>query len=315
MAMPPEGATVDEARPLAGSAADPAAHGLHRRFLWTRPEVALWDARWDRAVHPATRAGSPRLPAFVLMREGAYLKTVGRARAIGSPTQVTLYDSDREFVVSHPSGEHTAGTTFIVDPGFLAVLWSDIRGGRLDDPRRPFDRLGAPLSSRTHLLYRVLVRYLETEPTPDPLLVDDAVFGLVRRVVRDLPGEPPRRSLAPSRIRARVAELQVYLAEHSARRVTLAELGALVDCSPEYVSRVFAQEAGMPLSRYVARLRVTRAVDRILQGATSLTDVALDSGFASHSHFTARFTREFGMAPSLVREGSAAERVRRVLGE
>jgi hypothetical protein len=95
---------VEQAR----AARAPGPLGLERRFLWVRPEIALWDAAWDRAIHAADRVSTPTIPCFVLMRHGAYVKAVGRERAVGNPNHITLYDCDREVAVSHPSGDRTA---------------------------------------------------------------------------------------------------------------------------------------------------------------------------------------------------------------
>ncbi len=304
---------MDLARQVAG--ARPEAGGLDRRVLWARPDVVLWDAAWDPARHADARTGQATIPAFVLLREGAYAKRVGRDVAIGGPGTVTLYDAGVEVLVTHPAGGRTRGTTFLLDPELAARLRRDAGGAAARDPAAPFGRLAAPVTARTYLLYRALVRWLETDPAPDALLAEEAVLALIRRVMRGLPdahGARDRRPPTP-RERERVAAIQEHVAAHADRAVSLAELGARFDCAPEYVSRVFARVAGVPLSRWVARLRLARAVERILDGAPNLADVALDAGFAHHSHLTATFAREIGMPPSALRSASARERVRRVL--
>jgi AraC-like DNA-binding protein len=230
-----------------------------------------------------------------------YVKSVGRESALGGVNQVTLYDCDLDVTVTHPRGDHTAGTTFLLDPEFLASLVSGVAGLEVADARVPFRRLAAPVSPGTHLIYRALVRLLTDEPRPDPLVVDDALFALVRRVLRELPAARPSRRRAPARLRRRVPEMQAYVEARAHRAVSLAELGRFFGCSPEYVSRIFAEEVGVPLSRYVLRLRMHRAVERILDGAASLSDVALETGFASHSHLCTAMRREMGLAPGQLR--------------
>ena len=44
-----------------------------------------------------------------------------------------------------------------------------------------------------------------------------------------------------------------------------------------------------------------QALDAVLDGGDDLTTIALEAGFSSHSHFTARFRRAFGCAPSAPR--------------
>jgi AraC family transcriptional regulator len=46
------------------------------------------------------------------------------------------------------------------------------------------------------------------------------------------------------------------------------------------------------------RTRLRAALDRVVGGDGELTAIALDAGFASHSHFTARFRALFGVTPA-----------------
>ena len=61
---------------------------------------------------------------------------------------------------------------------------------------------------------------------------------------------------------------------------------------------------GIPLHRYLTQLRLARALVE-LPHAADLTALALDLGFSSHSHFTARFRALFGLTPTDVRRGAS----------
>ncbi|WP_348652834.1 AraC family transcriptional regulator [Polyangium sp. y55x31] len=52
---------------------------------------------------------------------------------------------------------------------------------------------------------------------------------------------------------------------------------------------------------------------RLLGGARDLTALALDLGFADHSHFTNAFRREFGCSPSAVRRLLERPSARKIL--
>jgi AraC-like DNA-binding protein len=74
-----------------------------------------------------------------------------------------------------------------------------------------------------------------------------------------------------------------------------------VHASPFHLARVFRERAGVPIHRYLTRLRLRAAIERLADGADDLTALALDLGFSSHGHFTDTFRREFGRTPSDVR--------------
>ena len=56
--------------------------------------------------------------------------------------------------------------------------------------------------------------------------------------------------------------------------------------------------------KYQTRLRLSRALLE-LPTCASLTELALDLGFSSHSHFTTTFKAAFGISPSLFRADHA----------
>jgi transcriptional regulator GlxA family with amidase domain len=55
----------------------------------------------------------------------------------------------------------------------------------------------------------------------------------------------------------------------------------------------------------VQRLRLGAAVHSLLESGHPVTRIALDSGFASHSHLTASCTRSMGLAPTEIRRLAA----------
>lgn len=80
-------------------------------------------------------------------------------------------------------------------------------------------------------------------------------------------------------------------------RRTLPEWGAEVGTSPRTLLRRFEKEAGMSLRAWRHRLRLFRAVEWLGAGRT-VTEVALDLGYASPSAFTYMFRTEMGCSPT-----------------
>jgi AraC-like DNA-binding protein len=57
---------------------------------------------------------------------------------------------------------------------------------------------------------------------------------------------------------------------------------------------------------WLLRLRLHTSLERVAEPRSDLTVIALDFGFASHSHFTAAFRRTFGLTPSALRRRARA---------
>lgn len=102
------------------------------------------------------------------------------------------------------------------------------------------------------------------------------------------------RSLALAR---KVKELLVS----SDEPLSLTRIGRIVGASPAYLTDLFRRTEGMPIYRYQTRLRLARALNR-LAATDDITDLALELGFSSHSHFSSAFRRTFGLTPSAHRD-------------
>jgi AraC family transcriptional regulator len=57
----------------------------------------------------------------------------------------------------------------------------------------------------------------------------------------------------------------------------------------------FRAQTGLSPHRYIMRLRLSRAKRLMRNGSLTLLDIALESGFASHAHFTHAFRQHFGL--------------------
>ena len=86
--------------------------------------------------------------------------------------------------------------------------------------------------------------------------------------------------------------------------LSLCALSHAVSLSPFTLCRAFRARTGQTLTRYRDEVGLRLALDRLRDPAVDLTDLALDLGYASHSHFTARFRRRFGIVPSAARARS-----------
>jgi AraC-like DNA-binding protein len=87
----------------------------------------------------------------------------------------------------------------------------------------------------------------------------------------------------------------------------IAKLANIANLSPFHLCHIFRQMVGTSIYDYVLQERLAQTLDSVLDGGDDLTAIALDAGFASHSHFTARFRRFFGCTPTALRRTATAE--------
>ena len=71
-----------------------------------------------------------------------------------------------------------------------------------------------------------------------------------------------------------------------------------VGVSPHHLSRKVGAQTGATLQRHLRRLRVERACEALDSGRMNVTEVALEVGYQSLSHFAKAFREETGSTPS-----------------
>jgi AraC-like DNA-binding protein len=79
----------------------------------------------------------------------------------------------------------------------------------------------------------------------------------------------------------------------------LEALGRQVGCSHFYLSRTFTAETGRTISQYLRDLRMERAAKLLREGKLNVTQVAMEVGYSSPSHFSTAFHAAFGCCPGL----------------
>jgi AraC family transcriptional regulator len=105
--------------------------------------------------------------------------------------------------------------------------------------------------------------------------------------------------------RDRVEKVIQILRENMEEPPALEEIGRRVACSPYYLSRTFSQETGMTIPQYLRRIRMEKAAELLRTGRYNVTEVALEVGYNSLSHFSQAFCQTMGSCPAIfqAREG------------
>lgn len=94
-----------------------------------------------------------------------------------------------------------------------------------------------------------------------------------------------------------------YVDAHLASDIRLSELAALTGLPMDTFARRFRASVGQPPYRYVLGRRVERAGQLLRETDTSISVVALATGFSSQSHLTSVFKHLTGTTPRAYRRG------------
>jgi AraC family transcriptional regulator len=92
-----------------------------------------------------------------------------------------------------------------------------------------------------------------------------------------------------------------YIDAHLSEDISLDDLAREAGLSSYHFGKTFKASLGVPPCRYVTERRIHRAKELLLGGHGSITEIAHDLGFSSHSHFTDVFRKTTGATPSQFR--------------
>jgi len=227
---------------------------------------------------------------LVFPYRGIFVRHVGRDDAVAESNQVLFFNPHEAYQVSHPVVGGDACLDLRLSEDTLhelapAELLQRGTTSFLMQRRRVDPRAQALVALLRHSLQRGVAELLEAETL---------ALTLVRRAL----GERTSHAAGASHGRRKLVDrAKLVMASDLARRWTLAEIASEVGVSPVYLTQVFAQVEAVPLYRYQLRLRLARALD-LLGDYDDLTQLGLELGFSSHSHFSAAFRQAYGRTPA-----------------
>ncbi|MFJ3224769.1 helix-turn-helix domain-containing protein [Streptomyces sp. NPDC086783] len=104
----------------------------------------------------------------------------------------------------------------------------------------------------------------------------------------------------------RLNQAMEHIEGHLDRSVDVAELARIAATSEYHLRRMFSALAGMPLSEYVRRRRLTVAGAEVLAGGEPLLGIAVRYGYGSGEAFARAFRAMHGVGPGEARRTGAS---------
>jgi len=239
---------------------------------------------------------------FVFPRRAVRLCHEAGRPFVADPGLVTFYNRGQRYRRTAVDGPDEC-EWFAVAPALAADAVRQFDPAVDDRPQRPFAFEHGPGDARLYLGQRALYASLVRGRLRDPLEVEETIAALLDGVLaRVYRGRGAAARLAPPTPRQRdVAEhARTLLARRLHDPLGLSFFARETGTSVFHLCKLFRAVTGSTLHGYRNRLRLQASLEGVAAGAP-LTEVALDCGFSSHSHFTASFRRLFGATPSAVR--------------
>jgi AraC-like DNA-binding protein/ligand-binding sensor protein len=95
-----------------------------------------------------------------------------------------------------------------------------------------------------------------------------------------------------------ISRAKRYIGEHQAETLSLDVMAKTLNVSTFYFCKMFKKSTGLTFTDYLARTRIERAKNLLLNPNVRVSEVAYDCGFISLTHFNRIFKRIEGKSPS-----------------
>lgn len=227
-------------------------------------------ARFERAVGHHNSVSYVRAPgALTVVPAGVFPKISARSdfELIAFAMDVSLVNEVQAVLDKRPERELRFRTNFedAATQQLMKLLFADSVDGY------PADKLYAD-----HLIHALIYRFLVIGREDDPQSTVKQASPLPRHILR--------RVIERMRNLDTELSLQVLARESGYSRV--------------HFVRMFRAATGYAPHNYLLKLRVDRVRELLANSKLSLTEIALECGFSSHSHLTRVFRQVLGATPS-----------------
>ena len=276
-------------------------------FAWPQVQVGAFDcwpgdARW-RSENRVEEGHVIAFPGRTVR-----IAQAGDRSRVMDPTRFVFYNrfqTYRRTLVSR-DGDHC--TFLVIAPALLDEMARRGVAELRDVERQPFPATFADSGPAEYLEMQAIRHRLDSG---DTLEIQERLVRLVERVMTRL---VTGSSTGPQAVRPTTRRVRDELAEAARgivardpyRPMSLDSVAAELGVSVFHLARVFRQASSSGLHAYRDQLRLRLALPAVLDGSVRMTDLALDAGYASSSHFTDRFRAVYGFAPTQLRRQVAA---------
>ena len=268
---------------------------------------------WSRSFHPESLEICLNFSGSARFSDGAGERSLGT-------NEIALYTTPGDRIrASRQAGVRHQFLTIELNAEFLQTQFAPVID-RLKKPVRRF--LATAGTGPAHVdsgalptsLLPSRVQFVEP-PVPAPAR-DTWFLGRVLEILAQtiFPEEDPDELFCQrhQRLNRERVERVCFLMERDVENPPSLEMLAVeVGCSPFLLSRIFTQETGASIPKFLRMKRIEKACELLRTGRMNVTEAAMAVGYSSLSAFNKAFVEQMGCCPGLYPNVAIAGRGRR----
>jgi AraC-like DNA-binding protein len=95
-----------------------------------------------------------------------------------------------------------------------------------------------------------------------------------------------------------ITKARAYIQEHQTEEISLGQVAKAVNMSSYYFCKMFKKVTGINFTDYVARVRIEKSKNLLLNPNLRISEIAFEVGFQSLTHFNRVFKKILGQSPT-----------------
>ena len=95
-----------------------------------------------------------------------------------------------------------------------------------------------------------------------------------------------------------ISKARAYIHEHQTEEISLSQVAKAVNMSSYYFCKMFKKVTGINFTDYVARVRIEKSKNLLLNPNLRVSEIAFEVGFQSLTHFNRVFKKILGQSPT-----------------
>lgn len=274
-------------------------HPVTQQYLRT-PEISVAEFACPGGPERCPEDGATG-PEIVLPREGLFERRNRYGQVFADRTVVLFFDTNDPFEIHHPVQTPDSCTVISLSDRLIDELCT-LPG----QDASPFFAVGATLTTPSiALAHHDLLWSMFHCTTSDLIYREEKALLLVAEIFTEL---QKRRTSAVLKTSRHVSnemtsgyavadKVLLYLNENFRAEITLQGVADAVNRSPFHLCRSIKNYTGQTIHQHLTTLRLDSALKLLRTSKQPITEIALELGYSSHSHFTALFKQKFGVTP------------------
>jgi AraC-like DNA-binding protein len=237
---------------------------------------------------------TPDKDEFVFILQGIYQRRCSDGCAILDPSRVATFRKNQPYCIAHPV---EGGDRSIIVEFNTADLCTAL-DSEPDAKGTVLHRLPATFAATAPLM--LLAGRLcngVRQAAQDSLRIEVAAYKLLD-CLSDRSIRIARSRKAATAEKSCAVDVSAIISSRFHEKLSIGKIAEILDVSPYHLCHSYHAATGTTIHYHITLLRMSEAIHRIYAYPKNLTELALDLGYSSHSHFSSTFKQFFGITPT-----------------